>query len=140
MTEEDTNVVVYNVQHLCRYKNDELSCHLYNEESLLDAIDELYRQDLLSIFMMTEFDETIITGTLSQIHALLVKNDTACPFVNKFVEYANTTAHTVMSTDSSVGLMLLYSFDYMNKCHACISYFLQFGKMTEENTSDLLNC
>ena len=138
--EDEVNVVMYNVQHLCKYKNDGLSCHLHDEEAILDAIDELYRQDLLSIFMMTDFNETVLTATLNLIHSLLIKNDIACPNVDKFIQYANTTAHTVMSTDSSVGLLILYSFHYLDKCHTCISHFLQYGKMTDENVTDLLNC
>ena len=66
--EDEVNVVMYNVQHLCKYKNDGLSCHLHDEEAILDAIDELYRQDLLSIFMMTDFNETVLTATLNLIH------------------------------------------------------------------------
>lgn len=140
MEEENIDVVMYNVQYLCKYKNHELSSHLHNEEAILDATDELYRQDLLNIFMMNDdINETIITNTLSQIHGLLMKNDQGCPNVDRFIEYATRTAHDVMSTDSSVGLLILYSFHYLDKCHACVSHFLQYGKITDENMNHLLN-
>jgi hypothetical protein len=46
-------------------------------------------------------------------------------------------AQKFMSNDEEFGLMILFSFDYMDLTHICISEFLEKGVVNKENMQKL---
>ena len=42
-----------------------------------------------------------------------------------------------MSTDEELGLMILFAYDYMYLTHLCISEYLETGKISETNMTNL---
>jgi hypothetical protein len=46
-------------------------------------------------------------------------------------------ASKYLNDDFEIGLMILFSYDYMNLSHICICEFLENGKISEENISKL---
>jgi len=48
-------------------------------------------------------------------------------------------ASNYMSTDDVIGLMLLFSYDYMYLTHKCISEYLETGKISDDNMRSLEN-
>ena len=42
-----------------------------------------------------------------------------------------------MTNDEELGMMLLFSYDYMYLTHICISEFIETGTITDENISKL---
>ena len=42
-----------------------------------------------------------------------------------------------MTSDEELGMMLLYSYDYMYLTHICISEFIETGKISDENIGKL---
>ena len=48
-----------------------------------------------------------------------------------------SVAGFLMSTDEELGLMILFSYDYLYLSHICISEFLEKGKISEYNIQNL---
>jgi amino acid permease len=43
-----------------------------------------------------------------------------------------------MRSDEELGMMLLFSYDYMYLTHICISEFIETGKISDENIKKLV--
>lgn len=123
---------MYNTKILCTYhtsdvflKSDELS------ESDIDFIrDTIYRQELLDILNIDEFNETEMDIALHELYEK-IKDST------ELIECMRKLASHFTSTDEEFGLMLLFAFDYMYLTHICICEFLETGKISEVNITNL---
>jgi hypothetical protein len=46
-------------------------------------------------------------------------------------------ASNIMSLDEEIGLLFLFSYDYMYLSHICICEFLETGQISQDNISKL---
>lgn len=125
---------MYDTTIICTYNTPEIFLETDNitdneKEFIRDAI---YRQELLNILGMDDYNETEMNRA---IHELYIKINTC----NELKECIIKFAAYFMSTDEGIGLMLLFSFDYMYLTHICVSEFLETGKISEHNLSKLNN-
>jgi hypothetical protein len=120
---------MYNTKHICDYHAPDI---LEEEEKTLSKEEKefivncLYRNDLLYIFNLedfeTEFQEKAIFDELYE----KIKE-------NEFFKFCmKTAANNVGLEDDKLGLVLLYSFDYLFLMHPCVSEFLETGTVSEE--------
>jgi hypothetical protein len=123
---------MYNTKYECRYHLDNvfLETDDLDDESKQYVRDTLYREDLLNIFCIKEYnDEEINQGIKYLYKNVSVKQDMKeCTF---------KLASKYLNDDVEIGLMILFSYDYMNLSHICICEFLENGKISEENISKL---
>jgi hypothetical protein len=123
---------MYNTKAICTYNTQEVfldSDIVTNEEK--DFIrDTLYKAELLAILGIEEFDET---KTNIVMHNLYKKLEN-CQELKECMIYL---ANRFMSEDLELGLMLLFTYDYMYLSHICICEYLETGKITENNISKL---
>uniref|UniRef100_A0A6C0IE03 Uncharacterized protein n=1 Tax=viral metagenome TaxID=1070528 RepID=A0A6C0IE03_9ZZZZ len=123
---------MYNTKILCTYhtsdvflNSDELS------ESDMDFIrDSIYRQELLYILNIEEFNEYEMNIALHELYEK-IKGST------ELIECMRNLASHFTSIDEEFGLMLLFAFDYMYLTHICICEFLETGKISELNITNL---
>jgi hypothetical protein len=123
---------MYNTKILCTYQtsdvfinSDELS------ETDMDFIrDSIYRQELLDILNIEEFNENEMDMALHELYEK-IKHST------ELIECMRKLASHFTSTDEQFGLMLLFAFDYMYSTHICVSEFLETGKISELNITNL---
>lgn len=123
---------MYNTKILCTYhssdvflNSDELS------ESDMDFIrNTIYRQELLDILNIEEFNENEMDIALHELYEK-IKDCT------ELIECMQKLASHFTSTDEEFGLMLLFAFDYMYLTHICVSEFLETGKISEFNITNL---
>ena len=112
---------MYNTKYTCNY----------NDAKYDTTQDDIYRKDIMNIFMLDIFDETIINNSLNGIlHK--VKNH---PELNKCMKQM---AGLMISEDLGVGLLLLYSFDLLYLTHPCICEFLETETISHEKINPLL--
>lgn len=118
---------MYNTEVECCYRTPLFLETDYINESDKQFIQNcLYRQELLNIFYLEEFDESIINKRICELYEKIKE----CKEINDIIK--------VECKDSSmVGFMLLFSYDYMYLAHLCISEFLKNGKVSE-NSLELL--
>jgi hypothetical protein len=119
---------MYDVKFVCTYNTPDVFIETDNispeeEEFVRDAI---YRQELLNIFGLDEYNETEIDASISQLNKKLENCD-------ELKECMLKLAGNFMISDKEIGLMILYSYDYMYLTHICVSEFLENGKIDEMN-------
>jgi hypothetical protein len=123
---------MYNTKVVCTYNTSEVFLETdeisdKDEEFIRDT---LYRQELLNILGMKEFNEdgmnTAIHELYNQISSCQELKECIIKIVGRF-----------MSTDEELGLMILFAYDYMYLTHLCISEYLETGKISETNMTNL---
>jgi hypothetical protein len=92
--------------------------------------DTLYRQELLNIFGIEEYNEKKIDLSIHKLY----KKIQNC---NEFKDCMIKLASYFMSEEEELGLMILFSYDYMYLTHICISEYLETNKVSENNMKRL---
>ena len=127
---------MYNTKYIITY--NESSVFLESDKISVNdkdfIIDALYRNDLLNIFGVEEFDfnENIFDKIISDLYKIVRGN-------NELTSLMKTLAGQYMSIDIEFGLMLLFSFDYLYLTHPCICEFIETGKISKEKIEGLKN-
>jgi hypothetical protein len=119
---------MYNTKVVCTYNTSEvfLEEDNINEEEKEFVRDAIYRQELLDILGIDEYNEEEI---YKEIHELYQKVKD-----NYFIkECILKLAGQFMSIDEEFGLMIMFSYDYLYLTHICVSEFLDTGKISENN-------
>ena len=112
--------------------NTKFTC-TYHDLETLDLQDCQYPIDFLQVFNVDTFDETKINNEVNVLFELLKKSP---PLFQTCIQ---KSAAMFMSEDLHVGLMGLFSFDFLYLAHPCICQFLETGTITEENINALLS-
>lgn len=116
---------MYNVDHVCIY-NYEVSLPEISDHEKYIIQHKLYKQDILSIFSLDEFNETQINIYIHQLYQYINPNE-------EFKSILKKAASLVMSTDEEIGFLALFSFDYLYITHDCIKDFLKSGSISFKN-------
>ena len=123
---------MYNTNIICTYNTPEVFLEDDNisEKEKLFIRDVIYRQELLDILEIEEYDEKELVAAIHELYKKVKKNT----FLK---ECMIQVAKNFMNKDEDFGLMILYSYDYMHLTHICISEFLDKGKISETNMANL---
>lgn len=124
---------MYNTKVVSTYNTPEVFLDSDNvTENEKDFIrNAIYRQELLNIFGLDEYNENELDIAISQLYEK-VKD------CLELKECMNKVSEKFMINDSGdFGLMLLYAYDYMYLTHTCISEFLETGKISQNNILNL---
>ena len=116
---------MYNTEYNCTYKSF-LETYEGTAEEKDYVTDILYKTDLLSILNIDEFEEDTINDAIEEVYEKIKDNVDLKICMLKL-------ASDFMSTDEVFGLMLLFSFDYLNYTHICISEFLKTNTISPDN-------
>jgi len=123
---------MYNTQCICTYNSSAIFLDSDNidkdeKEFIRDAI---YRQEFLDIFDIDEYDEKEVNDAIHALYKLIQHH-------SELKSCMITLAHHYFSNDEEMGLMMLFSFDYMYLSHLCISEYLETGNISETNMENL---
>jgi hypothetical protein len=130
-------MLTYNTKIICTYNTLEVFLETDNitnneKQFIRDAI---YRQELLNILGIDEFNEQIVYEKIHELYTMLYD----CADFNECIR--QTASHFITSrflaTNNEYGLMILFSFDYLHQTHLCISEFLETKKISRENIEEL---
>ena len=125
---------MYNTKVVCKY-NNYIFENLRELEHMTETDkeyfqDSLYRQEFLNIFGLYEYDETKIDEVLNELYEKIKE-------CKELKECMLKLASQIMSLDEEIGLLLLFSYDYMYLSHICICEFLETGQISQDNISKL---
>jgi hypothetical protein len=109
----------YNTKYVCTYSQE-------------DENDDPYRQDLLNIFGIQEFNEEIINNSLTILFHTLKQNE-------RMLKCMKQLASRIISEDAEIGMVFLYSFGYMENTHMCVCEFLETGNISGKTIELLEN-
>ena len=123
---------MYNTKVICTYNTPDVFSvdDTINEEEKGFVRDTLYRQELLNILGMEDFNDSEMEKTIHELY----KKVSDQPFIK---ECLLKLCGQFMSIDCEFGLMIMFSYDYMYLSHICISEFLDTGSISEKNMSKL---
>jgi hypothetical protein len=125
---------MYNTKYICTY-NDE---NVFNEDDKVSESDKdfirdaLYRQDILNIFELDEFELENININLKELHDKIKNNEDINTILKKY-------AGIYLSEDTEFGLLLLFSFDFLHLFHPFICEYLEKGEISKEKYNKLIN-
>ena len=123
----------YNTNYICKYNNNIFSKE--EEETLSEnekyfINDSLYRNDILNIFNLEEFDETEINNCINKIYEKVKNYDDLKPVLKKLAAF-------FFSEDCELGILLMFSYDYLEHTHPCMCEFLETGKISVDKLNKL---
>ena len=123
---------MYDTKFVCTYHTPEVFLDTDNvtEDEKEFIRNTIYRQELLYILGMNEYNEAEINTVMNEIYNKAKENDELKKCMNKL-------AGQFMKADEEFGLMLLFSYDYMYLTHICISELFETGKIDEKNMRNL---
>jgi hypothetical protein len=125
---------MYNTKVICTYNAPEVfnESDTINDEEKEFIRDTIYRQELLNILGMSEFNETEMNKAIHELYEKIKDS-------KELKECMTKCAGRILSEDLELGLMLMFAYDYMYLTHICICEYLDppfppLGKV-EPNTS-----
>jgi len=123
----------YNTNYICKYNNNIFSKE--EEETLSEnekyfINDSLYRNDILNIFNLEEFDETEINNCINKIYGKIKNYDDLKPVLKNLAAF-------FFSEDCELGILLMFSYDYLEHTHPCMCEFLETGKISVDKLNKL---
>jgi hypothetical protein len=123
----------YNTNYICKYKTH---IFLKEEEDKLSEnekyfiIDSLYRNDVLNIFNLEEFDEQEINNCINKIYEKIKNYDDLKPVLKNLASF-------FFSDECELGILLMFSYDYLEHTHPCICEFLETGVISNDKLDKL---
>jgi len=132
---------MYNSKIICTYNyydpslretNPEFKIDLSQCEDLEDMAEFLYQDELLHVFNVTKYDETIINGIINELYHKL-------NFHTDLKQCMTILANNILSEDLEFGFMVLFSYNYFFLTHRCICDFLETGDISIKNIIALKN-
>ena len=124
--------MIYNTKYICKYN----ALDIFQEDDDINdndkefVKDSLYRSDILNIFNIEDFNEDIINKGIHEIYNKIKDNYEFKTIMKKF-------AKLFFSEDCELGLLIMFSYDYLQFTHPCISDFLESGQISLENLNKL---
>lgn len=123
---------MYNTKVKCTYHTSEIFLENDNisdwEKNFIR--DVLYRQELLDIFDINEYNEIDLSKAIHELYEIIKY----CEDLKICMLKMSTK---IMSFDAEMGLMILFAYDYMYLSHLCISEYIETGKISEHNICKL---
>jgi hypothetical protein len=123
---------MYNTKVVCTYNTPDVFSvdDTVSEEEKDFVRDVIYRQELLNILGMEEFNDSEMERTIHELFKKIREN----PFLKECM--IKLSGH-FLNIDQEIGLMLMFSYDCMYLTHMCISEFLDTGIISDKNMSNL---
>jgi hypothetical protein len=134
---------MYNTKVVCTYNTPEVFLETDNitddEKTFIRNI--IYRQELLNVLDIDnendyEDNEEKISEAIKELYNR-AKDSTSLRKCMVKVTEKHMNVGKYMTNDEELGMMLLFSYDYMYLTHICISEFIETGDINDENIGKL---
>lgn len=120
---------MYNAKYMCSYQNKDI--FLEEEDKLLSQEEKdfilncLYRNDLLYIFDIEDLQD-YKEALFDELYEKLKLDDF-------FLSCMKELTNKFNNENEKLGIILLYSYDFLYLAHPCVSEFLETGLVSQEN-------
>jgi hypothetical protein len=118
---------MYNTKVICTYHTDDIFLDsdeiTKNEKVFIREV--IYRQELLDILGIDKYNEIEMNNAIHDLYNR-VKD---CKEIKECMK--EISKQFMFDNDDELGLILLYSYDYLFITHDCISNYLDNGKFSE---------
>ena len=126
---------MYNTKFICSYNSEEVfkETDIINDKEKEFIRDTIYRQELLNILGMCEFNEVEMNKAIHELYEKI-------KYCKELKECMAICSGRFLSEDLELGLMIMIAYDYMYLTHICICEYLNssLGKVDQnlQNTSE----
>lgn len=134
---------MYNTKVECAYNTPEVFLETDNisEDEKTFVRNIIYRQELLNVLDIDnendyEDNEEKISEAIKELYSKLKDCEKMTKCMVKVTE-KHLNVGKYMTGGEELGMMLLFSYDYMYLTHICISEFIETGNIDDENISNL---
>ena len=123
---------MYNTKFVCTYNTPDV----FSVDDIISDNDKefvrnvLYRQELLNILGMEDFNDSEMESIIHELYKKISEH----PFIQ---ECMIKLSGQFLNIDKEIGLMLMFSYDYMYLTHICISELIDTGIISEQNMANL---
>lgn len=100
------------------------------ENDKLEIKDFIYREDLINAFGLEEFDERLINIEIEILYEQM-------KHITELHPILDTLAAKMMSTDRTIGFLILFSYDYFYLTHQIICGFIHNNKIEDVKIAEL---
>ena len=124
---------MYNSNYVCFYNDDDKlfpQNHELSQEDQYDIKDLIYKEDLLNVFGLQEFDEHHINNEISKVYSDISDWEELYPILDKL-------ASKLMSTDREMGFLILFSYDYFFITHQILSEYFNNNRVDKDKIKEL---
>ena len=123
--------MMYDIEYMCSYMDDDVFVETddVNDHEKQFIRDCIYRQDLLNIFGLDIFDESVINKNIDKVYNKIKHN----PDILK----CTSTIGQQLGVENNTSFMILYSFDYMYLTHNCVCELLNIGEISSNSINQL---
>jgi hypothetical protein len=123
---------MYNTKVVCTYNTVDVFLDTDDiTESEMDFVrNALYRQELLDILEIEEYDEELMGVAFHKLYEKVQGSEELRKCMAKMAE-------RIMSDDEEFGMFVLFSYDYMHLTHPCVCEYLETGKITQTSMENL---
>ena len=127
---------MYNTKYICTYNDDNIfnenEKNIISEKDREFVTDALYRNDILHIFNIEDFDLDQINKELENLYEKIKD-------CNELILILKKVANTCLSEDLQIGLSLLFTFDFLYLTHPIISEYIENKNISREKINKLNN-
>ena len=125
---------MYNTKVECTYNSDEI--FLATDEITIEEKnfirDVIYRQELLNILGLEDYKQDEIDNKIIMLYDKIKD-------CNELNECIVKLSRSYMSLDNTIGLIILFSYDYLYLTHDCLKEFFESGKIKVETIEKFKN-
>tara|TARA_B100000902_G_scaffold325998_1_gene320912 strand:+ start:1702 stop:2064 length:363 start_codon:yes stop_codon:yes gene_type:complete len=101
--------------------------------------DTLFRKEMLDLFQLQEYDETI-HKEVDNLYLKYASNNQIYDIIELMKNQKKFTKFQLLgNTDNNTYFMLLFSFDYLYLTHKCLQNLYKNNKITDENYDNICN-
>ena len=125
MSNVNKEYVKYNTKYVCSYLDSDVFIETdeINDDERDFIRNCIYRQDMLNIFDLDDFQPDAINESIETIYGLIRYNSK----LDDIIKY-------VGEGDGLMGLTILFSYDYLHLTHPCICQYIETH---DANTTEL---
>ena len=135
---------MYNTKVVCTYNTPEVfleTDNITNDEKTFIR-DIIYRQEFLNILDIDyensyDDNEEKISEAIKNLYNQVKNCEKITKCMVKVIQ-KHMNVGKYMTSDEELGMMLLFSYDYMYLTHICISEFIETGNIDDKNIKKLV--
>ena len=125
-------IAMYDTTIVCTYNTEDvfLESDIISDEDKFFIRDAIYRQELLNIFGLSEYNEYDLNEAITELYDRIKGCDDITKCLNKAID-------KFCLLDDIFGLVVMFSYEYMYLSHICIGEFLETGKVSKHHIQKL---
>jgi len=126
---------MYNTDYECIYYKDDLFLDSDNltEENKVLIRNDLYRNDILNIFQMEDYNEELLSENFDDLYHKICNCTQLMSCVSRL-----TNEYYGFNEDNKFGIIFLFTYDNLYLFHPCICDYLLDGVIKEDNWNNVL--